>query len=253
MPCSKRYAGERSYTIAADAPKGDWKRMLDGWDILRQWGVEERVHAEPLPGDKGHHALRVFYPEGSINPSNVDAPRGGAGFYTAFATPVKAACLKYNVYFPEEFAFARGGKLPGLYGGVDAAGCHADGGRTGFSTRYMWRDFGKGVLYAYLPGKTEECGQKIGLGNWNFARGAWTQMEQEVVLNTPGQEDGLIRVWANGKLVVEVPNAVIRETDDIQIDGLFFSTFFGGKDPSWASPKDQSATFTGFVVYFPSE
>ena len=39
-----------------------------------------------------------------------------------------------------------------------------------------------------------------------------------------------------------------RTTDQLKIDGLFFSTFFGGGDESWASPVDQYADFAGFSV-----
>jgi hypothetical protein len=32
----------------------------------------------------------------------------------------------------------------------------------------------------------------------------------------------------------------------VQVDGLFFSTFFGGGDKSWVSPSNQYADFAGF-------
>jgi hypothetical protein len=39
-----------------------------------------------------------------------------------------------------------------------------------------------------------------------------------------------------------------RTVGSLRIDGLFFSTFFGGGDSSWASPVDQHADFAGFAV-----
>jgi hypothetical protein len=30
----------------------------------------------------------------------------------------------------------------------------------------------------------------------------------------------------------------------VGVEGLMFSTFFGGADPSWASPRTQSVRFT---------
>jgi polysaccharide lyase-like protein len=34
-----------------------------------------------------------------------------------------------------------------------------------------------------------------------------------------------------------------RVVDNVLVTGLMFSTFFGGHDPSWASPRMQSAFF----------
>jgi hypothetical protein len=39
-----------------------------------------------------------------------------------------------------------------------------------------------------------------------------------------------------------------RTTSGLQIDGLFFSTFFGGGDQTWASPTDQYTQFAAFAV-----
>jgi len=34
----------------------------------------------------------------------------------------------------------------------------------------------------------------------------------------------------------------------LRIEGLFFSTFFGGGDASWATPRDQYADLAGFEL-----
>jgi hypothetical protein len=34
----------------------------------------------------------------------------------------------------------------------------------------------------------------------------------------------------------------------LRIRGLFFSTFFGGSDTTWATPVDQAADFANFTV-----
>jgi len=34
----------------------------------------------------------------------------------------------------------------------------------------------------------------------------------------------------------------------IGFTGLFFSTFFGGHDPDWASPRDQYVWFSSFAM-----
>jgi len=93
-------------------------------------------------------ALQLFYPENSVNPGR--RPIGGAQFY---ATPIdldnvelKLVSLTYSVFFPVDFDFVLGGKLPGLYGG--RAGCSGgDEALDCFSTRLMWRKNGLGELY----------------------------------------------------------------------------------------------------------
>ena len=71
---------------------------------------------------------------------------------------------------------------------------------------------------------------------------------QRVQLNTPGASDGEVTVWQNGRQVLHQRGVTFRSTDQLKIDGLFFSTFFGGGDASWATPVDQYADFAGFSV-----
>lgn len=149
--------------------------------------------------------------------------------------------------FESDFAFARGGKLPGLYGGSGASGCEPAVGDEGFSVRFMWRPAGAGEVYAYLPDNTTRCGRSLGRGAWHFAPGRWTELELEVVLNRPAAADGVLRAWADGQLMVEETGVTFRTVEALTVRGIFFSTFFGGSDPSWASPRDQHADFALFA------
>lgn len=215
----------------------------------RVWGVAENVRLVAQAADRPP-ALAVRYPKGSIAPSSA-APRGGAGFVSGsgLGESVEAACLSYRVRFAEGFAFARGGKLPGLYGGDGpTGGAAAD---AGFSARLMWREGGEGELYAYLPGPDAGHGRSLGRGAWRFPVGRWVEVEQEIVLNDPGAANGVVRVWIAGELRLEVPGLVLRRTADVRIEGLMFSTFFGGHDPGWASPRDQEALFADFAIHLP--
>jgi len=94
--------------------------------------------------------LQLFYPEGSINP--VGWPQGGSQFYAAPLDVSKASSLtfEYKVFFPSDFEWVKGGKLPGLYGG--RTGCSGgDAALDCFSTRLMWRAGGAGELYLVKP------------------------------------------------------------------------------------------------------
>ncbi len=256
-PCSARYPHKIEYDISPNDVGIDPKKALSKWHIHRWWGLKERVSIVNDGAGKMH--IRVRYPKGSINPSNKNAPRGGAGFYfnAGFENFKRdAACLRYRVRIPTDFSFGRGGKLPGLYGGKPPSGCKKGAELEGFSTRYMWRREGKGTLYAYLPGKQEKCGKLIGYGKWSFAPGHDYVLEQEILLNSVNSADGVIRVWVNGKLMIDEDNAIFRQGisdyKNIKIKGVMFNSFFGGKDPTWASPKDQHLDFSEFSVFFPT-
>jgi hypothetical protein len=190
---------------------------------------------ENVPSDDGRFAtaLRVRYPADSasqLSAANSDTSDGGAQVYLARrGGPVDEAYLRYYVRFPADFDFVRGGKLPGLYGGRTNNGRKIPDGTNGFSTRYMWRAKGAGEVYAYLPSSVAH-GTSLGRGSWTWPTGTWATVEQHVRLNTPGQADGQVQVWLNGALVFEQTGLTFRSTWTLRIEGLFFSTFFGGGD-----------------------
>jgi hypothetical protein len=202
---------------------------------------------DPLRGP----VLRVTYPAGSA--SNLSAATdgtayGGAQAYLRLAGgSVDHLHLRYYLRFQRGFEFVKGGKLPGFYGGSVTSGGHIPSGTNGFSTRYMWRGGGAGEVYAYLPSSVEH-GTSLGTGSWYFAPGEWTSIEQEVRLNTPGRADGSVTVWINDRQVFQQTGMVYRTSAKLRIDGLFFSTFFGGGDSSWASPRDQFSEFAQFAL-----
>ncbi|MGL5083844.1 MAG: polysaccharide lyase [Microcoleaceae cyanobacterium] len=229
---------------------GDWPAV---WQTRKKgaWGLD---NAQVIPADSRPQfskALRVFYPALSASPSvsrSQGVPIGGVQFYAELGIPSKDALkLSYFVRFAENFDFVKGGKLPGLFGGTETSGGNIPDGTNGFSTRFMWRKQGDGEVYAYLP-SSEEYGTSIGRGAWQFQPGVWHHLEQELTLNQPGLENGRIRVWVDGKLVLDRDKLMFRTTEQLKIEGIFFSTFFGGGDPSWATPKDTYVDFAAFSV-----
>ncbi|CAK5278319.1 unnamed protein product [Mycena citricolor] len=223
----------------------------------------------------GTLAMQAVYPKGSFNPSGT--PRGGFSFYAAGPSNVNLATAKevtlgYSVFFPKGFQFNKGGKLPGLYGGDDAkTSLSCSGGRrdpTCFSARLMWRTNGAGELYTYLPDPSEgsqfaanqklckipnsDCnptyGDSISRGAFTFKTGAWTTVAERLKLNTPGQADGELELFVDGKSVINVAGLVIRDKAAGQIRGIQAQTFFGGATKDWASPLDQKAFFADFSM-----
>jgi len=199
------------------------------------------------PDAPGGSMLRVAYPTGSAS-KRADGEDGGMQAYLAVPGGAKDELyLQYHVRFQPDFDFVKGGKLPGLYGGTVTSGQNIPDGTDGFSTRYMWRSGGDGEVYAYLP-TSQEHGTSLGRGCWFFPANKWVAIQQRVKLNTPGASDGEVTVWQDGQQVFTQRGMTYRTTDQLKIDGLFFSTFFGGGDESWASPVDQYADFAGFSI-----
>lgn len=135
---------------------------------INKGGKPPQGHA---PDGKG--AIVSFFPQGSINPGNKQAPKGGMSWYTSGPhwgsvftkgtgsweddlTRAKEITFGYSVMFENGFQFNKGGKLPGVYGGVseeEAVGCSGgrQEGRDGcFSSRLMWREsHASSILYLH--------------------------------------------------------------------------------------------------------
>jgi hypothetical protein len=65
----------------------------------------------------GRRAMKAFFPQGSYTFTH--QPQGGFSFYApgpadVDLTAAKEATFGYSVYFPNGFAFNKGGKLPGF-------------------------------------------------------------------------------------------------------------------------------------------
>ncbi|QOR39612.1 hypothetical protein HNO52_14620 [Billgrantia diversa] len=243
--CSQRYT-------AAEAPQPAsgvraHEAIREGFNTTQHWGTKENVErlGAGFTG-LGTPGLRVHYPAGTSSPG--EEPRGGAGFYSdpPSLRGAERACLSYKIRFPSDFDFVKGGKLPGLYGGDAPSGGEEVDGNNGFSMRLMWREGGKGELYPYVVGFE---GDSVGRGAWSFPVGQWVTVEQELILNDPGHENGVARLWIDGRPVLEQQNVTYRTTPELTIDGLMFSTFFGGTGGEWRTPRDQYVDFADFRFY----
>ena len=193
-----------------------------------------------------HGIITVSYPAGSTAPS-AGPPHGGAQICEPFAGgPRATATLTYQVKLPIGFQFVKGGKLPGLYGGSEpfSGGKHSS---SGWSMRVMWRKGGAGEVYAYIAGG-RGYGEEYGKGNFTFlADGRFHTLTERVTINRPGLSDGSVTLSYDGVTAISQTGLSITNTNT-PIDGLFFSTFFGGHDKSWAPKVDQHIEFAGFNV-----
>jgi len=232
-----RFAGHPPGVYTAEMLSADWgadAKIIDGITEGRAQIAEQN----------GNKVLKVVYPAGQFG-----SRQTGIQFKT-LVPPGEEYYLRYRLKFRSGFNFVKGGKLPGLMGGTAPTGCRtASESATGFTSRYMWKKRGAGILYLYWGDKTARCGQPFAL-EVPFKRDVWYTLTQHVKLNTPGFYDGMLEVWVDDKEVLRESNVRFRRAGDgWQITGMYFSTFFGGGDSTWATTKKETAYFDSFVIW----
>ena len=138
-----------------------------------------------------------------------------------------------------------------VYGGIGNTGENNPNGEDGFTTRYMWRENGKGILYPFLPTTPrDDMGTTFILGDPLFAAdNNWHTITQRVVLNTVGQDNGCITVWYDDQNIPTEEGLRFRTVDSFKIDGILFQTFFGGGSSKWATLVDTYVDFANFQIY----
>ncbi|KAI8810745.1 hypothetical protein BJ742DRAFT_173729 [Cladochytrium replicatum] len=231
---------------------------------------------------------------GSIQGVSRNEVTGGMHFYLQpfGPTPNKAysqVLMSYSVWFPADFPFNKGGKLPGFYAGSldsDDRGCSGGKVSSGFdcfSVRLMWRTTGLGEAYMYISPKNghlcvyptvcdDQYGISLGRGRFQFVPGTWNRMAIYVKLNTPGLADGVVRIFQNDTVVIESSQILYRDVisasnsaevnatipDNYDPDLLvpttmMMSTFFGGNSPSWGAPKETYLLLSNLSLNVPGD
>ncbi|KAL0576664.1 3'-5'-exoribonuclease [Marasmius crinis-equi] len=230
-------------------------RVQDGPDNLA-------FTTDPLAMTPGP-VLRVTYPKGSYSRGT-----GGAQFINLWNTsndqPLQSMMLSYEVAFDKDFDWVKGGKLPGLRGGPNSTGCSGGNQPTGsdcFSTRLMWRKDGAGEVYAYMRSPNNLCkessitcnsdfGISVSRGSFIFAAGQWNRVTLVVQMNNPPDvANGNLQLYVNNLQVISQQDLQFRTSTQVNINGLYFSTFFGGSDDSWSTPVDTHTYFRNMTLW----
>lgn len=248
---------------------------------------DTRLHIEQAPDGSGT-ALRVTYLANSVGGSSAmvfQAPLYDAlGGQTPGDAPYTLARMIFEVMFPDDFTFVRGGKLPGLASFDKPTGCIDNTDFSGFSARSMWHYRYPDVpmdspeqqyvldSYLYNPLKEERCGDYFmqcespdgqvnpPLGPVNgicslpvlVQRNVWYRLEQFVSLSNFAaevpQSDGFVRQLVDDELRLSLTGLQLRKTPDVYITSIAMETFFGGSTLDWAPATPQHAYFRSFVV-----
>lgn len=234
-----------------DFPSGlkndrEWKALWPG----TKWanGPDEgRLSVDDTRAANGSaKSIRVLYPAGSKQPAY-----SGSQWFANLNGEYEDLYLSYWVRFEEDFDFVLGGKLPGL------GGANTFNDRTNeWSGRLMWRENGWAEFYTHVPRNNDfDPGDRFW---WNtegfqavFVPGQWHHIEIHMKLNTPGEFDGIMEGWFDGRKAATYNDFYFRDepTESTKICWVFFSTFFGGSSSDiWNASKDEHANFDQFVV-----
>lgn len=241
LPITVTFSGEPGdYTVER------WKQDWPGCEF--EDGIKEG-HVQLKAREDGQKWLRVNYAVGGIGPE-----QGGTGWRWPIGKH-RAAELSYTLRFNQDFDFVKGGKLPGLCGGPEnvSGGRPADGAN-GFSARLMWRRDGRGEAYVYHKNQPEKYGESFAFpDDFRFPTGKPVGVRLAVGMNTGGQRDGILRVWITlpdqgERLVVERKDMEWRSADTFNVDSLYFETFHGGNDSTWAPTRPCYTEFTDLKV-----
>ena len=85
--------------------------------------------------------------------------------------------------------------------------------------------------------------------DFKFVPGTWYTVESHVVMNTAGQHNGVLAAWVDRVQMVSLTNFYYRVAGaTFGIDALYFSTFFGGSDASWAPTAAQTVDYDDSVI-----
>lgn len=150
-----------------------------------------------------------------------------------------------------------GGKLPGLagtYGKAGWGGRRSDGTNgwalrggflRAFPSDHPMYGFTQMVTYAYHADMKSEYGEHWTWPGAILQRNRWYCIEQQVRMNRPGAADGELRVWVDGRLVMERNNVRLRTVDRLHIENVWLDVYHGGLAPS---PYDQHLYIDNVVV-----
>jgi uncharacterized membrane protein YfbV (UPF0208 family) len=72
-----------------------------------------------------------------------------------------------------------------------------------------------------------------------------------VVLNAADQENGILRVWIDGSLVIDKTDFAYRVKPDIAVSGVAADLFYSGEDISARAPADARVMLTPFEIRWP--
>lgn len=202
-PCSGRYPAGKQFAL--DNERG---QILTPMEIQarvgsREWGLLKNAVVVGVDG-KGQDASLKIVLEPVDDENNPG--RNGAGFLwqTPELTEAKSVCLSYRARLSQDFDFEHAGRLPGIYTALTPS--DLDGALPGdsFIVRPTW--LGLGAVGVEV--RTSE-GASWSESKNTWPRDRWVRIEEEVILNSAGKNNGLVRLWADGQMLAQRGDLVL--------------------------------------------
>jgi hypothetical protein len=147
------------------------------------------------------------------------------------------------------FSVRGGARVEDTYGGAGGKPT----GRDKFSVTLAMDNWMKLHFYYYYPD------QRGGFGDWTYCETSffrqaglspakWFCVELMLKNSTPGQKNGQLKVWLDGRLVGNVDRLRFRDVGEVKIRRFTMEGYFGGGNVSDTSPKNQRLYIDNYVV-----
>ena len=216
-----------------------------GW--YREWGLTEPPKtADTVAEDPG---LKFEPFQGKALRARIDKG-GNNGLNLLFPFKKRTGSEPEEIYFRYYLRFAddwlpeeQGGKLPGISGTYGRAGWGGRpvNGRDGWSARGSFGRIMGGKtpvgFYCYHADMKTKYGDIWVWKNDDLGylpNNRWYCVEQHLKLNTPGQNDGVMHAWIDGKLAFEKTDVRFRDVSDLKIENIWLNVYQGGTKPAKA-------------------
>ncbi|NJK93860.1 MAG: fibronectin type III domain-containing protein [Bacteroidales bacterium] len=223
----------------------DWNNGLYEWGLGARTDVNDPTSCEILE---------------NVDPSNTTKimrshfPRGTYGTASGFSMEGELRgnydeiYLTYNVRFKEGFQFVDGGKFPGLGGGKIVVP-NPPSGDQGFVCVAMWENTGNIQSYIYHQDQKSEYGEGGRWGDFVIKPGEWVNITMRVVMNDPGQANGIFEAFINGELAFSKSTYRFRSNSGLATHKIIFHSFFGGSGSQYAAERDEYIDFDQFTAF----
>lgn len=218
------------------------------WDWIEQFSEEDPIGNVSLSSDPAYEtrSLSVEIPENS---------NYGTSLHYLFSEETSSEpeelWASYYVYFPDSFnGENQVGKLPGPAGTYDNGGWggRRSNGTNGWSARMGFRGSGPDEVgldyYVYHADMDGNFGDFF---QWdrNVTKGEWNRIDQYILLNDPGEKNGVLMGWVDGNEAYARRDIKFRETSELKIEDYWFTVYWGGMYPS---PADNRILFDNLTV-----
>ena len=231
--------------------KKEWQRFWDDFGLGRHNNSGAQFPSMPIIVEDG--ILTIPFSEGDF---------GGAGHKDAGGIIYKSGprfkgrkiYLEEFVKFSDDFDWGekserfRGGKF-GLSVTVGHVGVGRNPGRGNFQVTTMWRGGGEMDAYIYHTGQEKQGGK------WpdriiytQLKRGKWYKFGMEIILNDPGQDNGVVKIWVDNQLAFACNSFQFSDKKEVAFQPSFAS-FFGGNNNKWMARNDCSISYRDISIW----